>query len=144
MDQRHFPLLLLTLLIGAAFLIPGSAAAESEPEDPVELGQAQAVRLMRTALLYRYPVSWLHARGHELACPIGFHPRRGGPNQDHEIRRRCHFSWSALGHSYRGGGIVWLGGESGGIREWHFQARVVERYKGKVDVAHPGGIVRPS
>jgi hypothetical protein len=143
MDQRHLLRLPLTILIGASLLVPGTAAAEPEPENPVVLGRGQAVKLMRTALIHHRPVSWRRARGHELACPTAFRPRRGGANQEHEIRRRCHFSWVVGKHSYRGGGIVWLGGESHGIREWHFQVRVVEEYEGKVDVAHLGGSVRP-
>jgi hypothetical protein len=37
--------------------------------------------------------------------------------------------------------MVWLGGESHGEREWHFQARVVEEHAGRVDVDSLGGIV---
>jgi hypothetical protein len=116
-------------------------AAGYEAGDAPQLSGGRASKLMRTALLYRYPVSWRLARGHELACPVGFQARRGGATQEEEIRRRCRFSWSAKGFSYRGGGIVWLGGESAEGRKWHFQASVVREHEGELDVERIGGIV---
>jgi hypothetical protein len=138
---RFLTLACLLLAIGVQILAP--AALGFEAGDAPHLTEAKGIALMRTALVERYPVSWRQARGHDIVCPVGFHARRGGATQEEEIRRRCHFAWSARGYSYRGRGIVWLGGESNGKREWHFQARVVQEHRGRIQVDRIGGTIRP-
>jgi hypothetical protein len=75
------PLAALTL---ALFASPGPRArANLAPH----LSEQHAIKLMRTALLYRYPIAWRHAAGHRLECPVAVHPRHGGATQDEEMEQ---------------------------------------------------------
>lgn len=110
---------------------PAGAASGSAGTSWPALTPAKAKGIMRSALGHQFGAAWTRGRARRLDCSTAVHPQRGGGAQRTEIRRRCRFSWSFRRTTYRGTGLVWLGGRRpDGSRHWAAQYHGTERSGG--------------